>query len=97
MHCNCEKSQSENKTAGARCSCSESIFPGDCHLTGSKVPLQERMLNSFADQRPAGECTCSRSSAENSKPAGATCACGKRSSGMSTLCLIVLPDHSLTL
>lgn len=33
----------------------------------------------MTDQRPAGECTCSRSSNENSKPTGSACACGKRS------------------
>jgi len=33
----------------------------------------------YPDQRPAGECTCSRASNENDKPAGSACACGKRS------------------
>jgi hypothetical protein len=32
-----------------------------------------------SDQRPAGECTCSRASNENDKPSGNACACGKRS------------------
>ncbi|KAK5717014.1 hypothetical protein LTR17_016156 [Elasticomyces elasticus] len=36
------------------------------------------------DQRPAGECTCSRAQTENAGPKGESCACGKRSSDSCT-------------
>lgn len=47
-----------------------------CHLTEQSTGTDISILK---DQRPAGECTCSRATKENSKPAGSACACGKRS------------------
>ena len=77
LQCTCEKSATENKTSGARCSCSKSIAtsPQD-----SLLFIQTHSLTtSLTDQRPAGECTCSRAQKENDAPSGSACACGKRS------------------
>nr|POF04091.1 hypothetical protein CFP56_21846 [Quercus suber] len=84
LHCDCEKASAENVVAGARCSCSESALPSN---PSSPVRSHTDLLNGWfhVDQRPAGECTCSRAGAENAKPAaGSTCACGKRSSDSCT-------------
>jgi hypothetical protein len=88
MHCNCEQAQTENVTTGARCSCSKSsslppIGPVEnrTDLGWWRYKTAVTLLTRDSDQRPAGECTCSRSSKENTKPSGSTCACGKRSSG----------------
>lgn len=43
--------------------------------------LRSTDLSFPSDQRPAGACTCSRSSTENAKVAGSACACGKRPKG----------------
>ncbi|KAK3118010.1 hypothetical protein LTR53_000046 [Teratosphaeriaceae sp. CCFEE 6253] len=98
LHCNCEKAQTENKMAGARCSCSESsppiyylpwrVAPDNlngvhrCTHLNKLDKLEGFVADTYAtDQRPAGECTCSRAQTENSGPKGSTCACGKRSAG----------------
>lgn len=70
LQCTCEKSSTENKTSGARCSCSKLIATYTIHWTSTNI---------HPDQRPAGDCTCSRAQTENNKPTGSACACGKRS------------------
>ena len=72
LQCTCEKSSTENKTSGARCSCSKSIAT-------FTIPFIGMHTNALSDQRPAGDCTCSRAQTENNKPTGSACACGKRS------------------
>jgi hypothetical protein len=82
LQCTCEKSSTENKTSGARCSCSKSktIHPSHPPFTQKDTSQQDhKMLTQHPDQRPAGECNCSRASNENDKPSGSACACGKRS------------------
>ena len=76
LHCTCEKSTTENKTTAPRCSCTKYCNPSLSFWASSKD-----MTDFLTDQRPAGQCTCSRANTENAKPAGSTCACGKRDQG----------------
>lgn len=52
MHCNCEKAQTENKTVGARCSCSKSLL---LTSTYRAYPIVTSYTNAY-DRPTPGRC-----------------------------------------
>lgn len=104
LHCTCEKASTENKVAGATCSCgtSQTLPPGilECPLHPASSPkhivlftcpakIALILILLSAGQRAAGACTCNRASEENTV-SGDKCACGKRSSSMYIAPFLVL-------
>jgi hypothetical protein len=72
-----------NATARSRPPRTRPLVP-DAHAVSPIIPhityCKTKTLTIYpTDQRPAGECTCSRATNENDKPSGSACACGKRS------------------
>ncbi|KAI7654191.1 hypothetical protein KC318_g13742, partial [Hortaea werneckii] len=58
LHCNCEKAQAENKTAGARCSCQQRPA-GSCTCSRSSTENTKPTGATCAcGQRASDSCTC---------------------------------------